>query len=157
MPQMLAAVARAPHAPMDFATLRLDDPRPDEVLVEVRASGICHSDLHARDQTYPFPLPGVLGHEGVGVVAAIGSAVTTVEVGERVVMSQSFCGKCRACLRGRVAACPNRTGFRGSRADGAATITDDAGSPVSGMFMGQSSWATYALVREPNVVRIPAD
>src|SRR5687768_17454872 len=92
MPEMLAAVARSPHTPMDLVTLQLDEPRAREVLVEVRATGICHSDLAGRDQHMPFALPGVLGHEGVGIVRAVGSSVSSVSVGDRVVMSQAYCG-----------------------------------------------------------------
>jgi aryl-alcohol dehydrogenase len=159
MPEMLAAVARAPHSPVELTTLQLDDPAANEVLVEVQAAGICHSDLAGRDQLMPFALPGVLGHEGAGIVRAIGSAVTAVEVGDRVVMSQAFCGSCKACTAGRISACPNTMGLalNGARTDGTLTITDEARTRVSGGYLGQSSWATHALVREPNVVRLPDD
>lgn len=157
MPQMLAAVARAPHEPLEFTTLHLDDPRPHELVVEVKAAGICHSDLSGRDQHYPFPLPGVLGHEGVGIVRAVGEGVTVAAVGDRVVMSQAFCGECPACRAGTVTACPNtqRLALAGVRSDASPMITDDAGASVSGGFLGQSSWASHALVREANVARLP--
>jgi aryl-alcohol dehydrogenase len=157
MPEMLAAVARSPHTPLDLMTLQLDEPGAHEVLVEVRAAGICHSDLAGRDQHMPFPLPGVLGHEGVGIVRAVGTDVSAVQVGDRVVMSQAFCGSCAACSGGRVTACPNTMSLAlsGVRADGSATIKESDGTPVSGCYLGQSSWATHALVREPNVVRLP--
>jgi aryl-alcohol dehydrogenase len=159
MPEMLAAVARAPHAPLEFTTLRLDDPRPHELVVEVKAAGICHSDLSGRDQHYPFPLPGVLGHEGVGIVRAVGSEVTAAGVGDRVVMSQAFCGECAACRAGAVTACPHtqRLALAGVRDDASATITDEAGATVSGAFLGQSSWASQALVREHNLALLPDD
>lgn len=159
MSEILAAVARAPHQPLDFVTLQLDDPRPNELVVEVRAVGICHSDLSGRDQHYPFPLPGVLGHEGVGIVRAIGSEVTTAKVGDRVVMSQAFCGECEACRAGSVTACRHTVGLalNGVRADGSGIIADEAGAKVSGAFLGQSSWATHALVREPNLALLPDD
>ncbi|WP_037240683.1 NAD(P)-dependent alcohol dehydrogenase [Rhodococcus wratislaviensis] len=159
MSEILAAVARAPHQPLDFVTLQLDDPRPNELVVEVRAVGICHSDLSGRDQHYPFPLPGVLGHEGVGIVRAIGSEVTTAKVGDRVVMSQAFCGECEACRAGSVTACRHTVGLalNGVRADGSGIIADGAGAKVSGAFLGQSSWATHALVREPNLALLPDD
>jgi aryl-alcohol dehydrogenase len=159
MPEMLAAVARSPHAPMDLMTLQLDEPRAHEVLVEVRATGICHSDLAGRDQHMPFALPGVLGHEGVGIVRAIGSSVSAVAVGDRVVMSQAFCGQCPACSAGRISACPNTMtlALSGVRSDGSVTITDNAGAAISGGYLGQSSWASLALVREPNIVKLPDD
>lgn len=156
MPEVLAAVARVPSASMEIVPVRLDDPRPDELIVEVRAAGICHSDLAGRDQYMPFPLPGVLGHEGAGIVRAVGSAVTRVAIGDRVVMSQAFCGTCQTCAEGRVTACPHAgtLSLSGVRADGTGTIADSEGRPLSGGFLGQSSWATHALVREANVVGI---
>ena len=159
MPKTLAAVAREPHAPLDFVTLELDEPRPNELIVEVRAVGICHSDLSGRDQHYPFPLPGVLGHEGVGIVRATGSDVTAAKVGDRVVMSQAFCGECESCRAGSVTACHHTVGLalNGVRADGSTIIVDEAGAKVSGAFLGQSSWATHALVREPNLALLPDD
>jgi aryl-alcohol dehydrogenase len=159
VPDVLAAVARVPHKPLDFVTLRLDDPRPHELIVEVRAAGICHSDLSGRDQHYPFPLPGVLGHEGVGIVRTVGSEVTAAKVGDRVVMSQAFCGVCEACVTGSVTACRHTVGLalNGVRADGTAIITDEAGAKVSGAFLGQSSWATHALVRQANLAVLPDD
>ncbi|MEQ3549729.1 NAD(P)-dependent alcohol dehydrogenase [Pseudonocardia nematodicida] len=140
-----------------MSSLRLEDPRPNELLIEVRAAGICHSDLSGRDSLYPFPLPGVLGHEGVGIVRAVGSDVTAARVGDRVVMSQAFCGSCRACRKGTVSACPNTMGLalNGVRADGSPTLLDESGTPVSGGYLGQSSWATHALVREPNLAVLP--
>jgi aryl-alcohol dehydrogenase len=71
-----AAVTESKSAPFVVQELELGDLRPDEVLVEVAAAGICHTDLICRDQWLPVPLPAVLGHEGAGVVIAIGSAVT---------------------------------------------------------------------------------
>ncbi|OZG26110.1 alcohol dehydrogenase [Williamsia sp. 1138] len=157
MPDILAAVAREPHQPLDFAHLQLAEPRPNELVVEVRAAGICHSDLSGRDQLYPFPLPGVLGHEGVGIVRAIGSEVTAAKVGDRVVMSQAFCGECDSCLAGSVTACRYTTelALKGSRKDGSSIISDGSGAQVSGAFLGQSSWATHAIVREPNLALLP--
>ncbi|WP_375504403.1 NAD(P)-dependent alcohol dehydrogenase [uncultured Jatrophihabitans sp.] len=159
MHEMLAAVAHAPHTPVEIKTLRLDDPRPNELVVKVQASGICHSDLSGRDQHYPFSLPGVLGHEGAGMVVDVGTAVEGFAIGDRVIMSQAFCGQCEACRSGRVNVCPHAStmALQGTRSDGSALITDEAGNVISGAFLGQSSWATHAIVREPNVVRIDDD
>ena len=77
----------------------LSAPRADEVIVRIEASGMCHADLGARSGELPFPLPGVMGHEGVGRVVEIGNAVTELAVGDRVVVSFSWCGHCQACLR----------------------------------------------------------
>lgn len=159
MQQTLAAVAVAAHTPMQWISVTLDDPRPDEVLVEVMAAGICHTDLSARDQYLPVPLPAVLGHEGAGVVRAVGSAVTEIQVGDHVVMSQAFCGSCQNCAAGRVTACPHsaQLGLTGRRADGTSSIRDAAGADISSGFLGQSSLAGFAIARAVNVVVIPDD
>ena len=79
--------------------------RSDEVLIDVKASGICHTDLGARAGGFPTPLPCVLGHEGAGVVAAVGPGVSGLGVGDRVAMSFASCGACPRCLGGRPAYC----------------------------------------------------
>src|SRR3954471_21047200 len=95
--QITAAVVPARSAPFVIDTLDLTDPRPDEVLVRVVASGMCQTDLHGRDAYYGTPYPAVFGHEGAGVVAAVGSGVTSVKLGDHVVMSFPWCGTCPNC------------------------------------------------------------
>ena len=92
-----AAVARAKAAPMSLETVELAEPRSDEVLVRIAATGICHADLFIRDQVYPVEQPIVLGHEGAGTVERVGSAVTKVTPGDHVVMSFNSCGRCDSC------------------------------------------------------------
>ncbi|CAL9324685.1 hypothetical protein SUDANB66_06610 (plasmid) [Streptomyces sp. SudanB66_2053] len=82
-----AAVAPGTGEPLVVQQLQLDDPRPDEVRVRMVASGVCHTDAIVRDGIYPTPLPAVLGHEGAGIVEAVGSAITTVEPGDHVALS----------------------------------------------------------------------
>jgi aryl-alcohol dehydrogenase len=93
-----AAVTRAPKAPASLEELRLEEPRSNEILVRVVATGVCHTDIAMRDQAYPVPQPIVLGHEGAGVVEAVGSAVTTLQRGDHVVLSYDSCGVCESCL-----------------------------------------------------------
>lgn len=82
------------------------DVRPDEVRVRVHAAGLCHSDVSVVDGTIPFPTPVVLGHEGAGVVEAVGDAVTSVSPGDHVVLTtMGFCGRCSACARGLPSRC----------------------------------------------------
>ncbi|MFF8958382.1 alcohol dehydrogenase catalytic domain-containing protein, partial [Streptomyces sp. NPDC014894] len=101
-----AAVVREKGGPFVFEDLVLDTVlRPDEVLVGVVATGVCQTDLHVRDRHLPTPLPVVLGHEGAGVVERVGSAVTAVAPGDRVVMSYQSCGRCTPCLTGSPAYC----------------------------------------------------
>ncbi|MEW6473407.1 MAG: NAD(P)-dependent alcohol dehydrogenase [Actinomycetota bacterium] len=153
-----AAVVHEPAGPFSIEDVDLDDPRPGEVLVRVAAAGLCHTDLVTRDGALPPPLPAVLGHEGAGVVERVGPGVTKVVPGDRVVLTFASCGQCPNCRRGRSTACINflARNFAGVRPDGSPTLTRDGG-PVSGAYFGQSSFATYALATESNVVKVPAD
>lgn len=156
--QIRAAVTRAPHAPMAIETLTLEEPRTDEILVRLVATGVCHTDIGMRDQAFPVPQPIVLGHEGAGVVERIGSAVTLVAPGDHVVMSYDSCGHCASCLAGAASYCYAffAYNFAGSRADGSTALFSD-GAPVHSHFFGQSSFATHAVCRERNVVKVPRD
>src|ERR671939_981450 len=91
--RVTAAVLREPGQPFVVEELELEEPRDDEVLVRVVGTGICHTDLLARDAA-PWPLPAVLGHEGAGVVERVGERVTAVRPGDRVVLSFLSCGAC---------------------------------------------------------------
>ncbi|NBC36716.1 alcohol dehydrogenase catalytic domain-containing protein [Novosphingobium sp. FSY-8] len=151
-----AAVCRSTDAPFTLETLTLDAPRADEVLVKIHGSGICHTDLAVRDRQLPTPLPIVLGHEGAGVVEAVGADVTHVKVGDRVLMSFNSCGTCPCCHDHSPTYCYNffPHNFMGARADGSPTL--HAGDEVvHGNFFGQSSFATHALATARNVVKIP--
>jgi len=157
MPATTAAVVRGQDAPFALEPVRLDDPRPDEVLVAVRAAGICHTDLSVRAGRTPGPLPAVLGHEGAGTVEAVGSAVTRVRPGDTVVLTFASCGACRPCRSGRPVRCehwPALNLFGGRRLDGSATLYDAHGTPLNGHFFGQSSFAALALASERNAVPI---
>ena len=116
----IAAVTPAKGSCFELRELELPPLRPDEVLVRVAASGICHTDLICRDQWYPVPLPAVLGHEGAGTVEAVGGAVTNVAVGDRVGMTFDSCGTCPTCRKGRPAYCHRffEHNFASVRADG---------------------------------------
>ncbi|MFI2211304.1 NAD(P)-dependent alcohol dehydrogenase [Streptomyces sp. NPDC020141] len=151
-----AAVVREKGGPFVFEDLVLDTVlRPDEVLVGVVATGVCQTDLHVRDRHLPTPLPVVLGHEGAGIVERVGSAVTAVAPGDRVVMSYRSCGRCRSCLTGSPAYCALSfpLNFGGSRIDGTNALHNGE-EEIHGHFFGQSSFATHALATERNVVRI---
>src|SRR5258705_13665424 len=102
---MHAAVARGPHLPFDLVDVELDEPRPNEALVKLTASGICHTDLIIRDGWFPTPMPAVLGPEGAGVVERVGEDVTDVSVGDCGVVTYSSCHPSSNCLRGAPAYC----------------------------------------------------
>lgn len=160
MMKITAAVARTAKAPLQIEALELDDLRPNEARVRLVATGVCHTDAIARDQVYPVPLPAVLGHEGAGVVEAVGSAVTTVKVGDHVIMSAAYCGHCIQCRSGRVAYCENlfAEDFGGKRtSDGTTSLKTVKGEQVSSHFFGQSSFGTYANVVETSLIPVAKD
>src|SRR3954465_9277598 len=100
----LAAVSTHADKPFVLEELELDDPRPDELLVRVDAVGLCHTDLAVRAM-WPDGVPIVLGHEGAGIVEAVGAAVTDVRPGDAVVLSFASCGACDQCRVGTPAYC----------------------------------------------------
>jgi aryl-alcohol dehydrogenase len=158
MIETLAAVTQCCGADWELKTVTLDEPRNDEVLVRIVATGLCHTDVSVRDQHLPVPLPAVLGHEGAGVVERVGPGVTGLAVGDHVVLTVASCGRCPNCLRGLPTYCHQALplNFSGRRADGSATICCD-GAEISGSFFGQSAFAGYALAREGNAVKVPRD
>ena len=151
-----AAVLRKKGNPFSIEQLKLDAPRPDEILVRIAGAGICHSDLTIRDN--PLVLPIVLGHEGSGVVEKVGDRVNKVKPGDHVVLSFVYCGNCANCRQGLPAYCSRSfTGtFSGMRSDGSTTL-HKGNEKVHGNFFGQSSFATYALTYENNVVKVRHD
>ena len=151
-----AAVVRTKGGPFMLEQLRLEEPRADEVLVRIVATGMCHTDMVVRDQVYPVPQPIVLGHEGAGVVEKIGGNVVKVKPGDHVVLSFMSCGRCRFCEQGRPNNCEtfNDHNFSGGRADGTGSLRDDNGR-IHDHFFGQSSFCTFAVANERNVVKVP--
>ena len=154
-----AAVVSEPGGQFALEDVELSAPRKDEVVVQLEASGMCHADLAARAGHIPFPLPAVLGHEGVGRVVEVGSAVDQVAVGDRVTISFSWCGHCAACLGGTPVYCsswPVLNMVGGSRADGSPTLSR-AGESLHGHYFGQSSFSRRVLAAARSVVRVPDD
>ena len=157
--QITAAVVPERCAPFVLDKLQLCDPRPDEVLVRVVACGMCHTDLHGRDGYFPaMPYPAVFGHEGAGVVAAVGTTVHKVRPGDHVIMSFPWCGSCPNCLRHMPSHClqSSKLKMSGTRLDGS-TLMAKAGAPVYSAFFQQSSFATHAIAHERFVVKIRRD
>ncbi|MFJ2002743.1 NAD(P)-dependent alcohol dehydrogenase [Streptomyces chartreusis] len=151
-----AAVVESGGAPFTLSDVELDEPGPHEAVVRMVATGLCHTDLGVASGALPFPLPGVLGHEGAGVVEAVGAAVTGVAPGDHVVLSFTSCGGCRDCRGGHPAYCATWLPLNligGRRADGTCTISR-AGEDLGGHFFGQSSFAERALVDERSLVKV---
>ena len=154
-----AAVVSETGGQFVLEEIELSAPRKDEVIVQLEASGMCHADLSARAGHIPFPLPAVLGHEGVGRIVEVGSAVDEVAVGDRVVISFSWCGRCSACLGGTPVYCqdwPRLNLVGGSRYDGSATVCGPRES-LHGHFFGQSSFSRCIVTAAHSVVRVPED
>jgi aryl-alcohol dehydrogenase len=139
--------------------LELSEPRDDEVLVRIVGVGICHTDLAARDGHLPLPPPpSVFGHEGAGVVEKVGVGVTKVKPGDHVVLGWDFCGECAACKAGKYLYCFNffQHNFNGARPDGSTTLRK-GDQDIHGNFFNQSSFASFSLANERNVVKVPTD
>jgi aryl-alcohol dehydrogenase len=139
--------------------LELCDPNDDEVLVRIAGTGICHTDLAARDMHLPIlPPPSVFGHEGAGVVEKVGARVTKVKPGDHVVLAWNSCGTCTSCKAGKDPYCLDffLYNFHGARPDGTTTLRK-GDQVVHGSFFSQSSFANFALASERNVVKVRED
>lgn len=154
-----AAVVREKGGPFLIEDIHLAEPRPHEVLVRIVATGMCHTDMVVRDQVYPVPQPIVLGHEGAGVIEAVGAEVTGLVPGDHVVLTFLPCGACRCCQTAAPASCEhlNDWNFAGARVDGTHACCDHDGGVLHDRFFGQSSFATYAIADERNVVKVRKD
>ena len=152
-----AAVFEKLFTPFNVTEVEVDEPGPGEVLVKIVASGVCHTDAIARDGDMPFPAPGVLGHEGAGIVAAVGAGVTNVSEGDKVVIGWPWCGSCRNCLEGQPRYCLQLGPLvlAGGRGDGSTSIRRLDGSPLHSHFFGQSSFASYSICDARALVPVP--
>lgn len=150
-----AAVVPAKDAAFEIRELELRDPRPHEVVVEVAAVGVCHTDIIMQQQFFPVSFPAVFGHEGAGVVRQVGDEVSKVAVGDHVVLGFASCGNCRNCLRGLPSYCQAyyEWNFAGRLPDGS-TALQDGSEEVAAHFFGQSSFSRFALCSERNVVPV---
>ena len=153
-----AAVVRAGQAGFGVEELDLAGPRPDEMLVRLAATGICHTDIVAASAGSLVPRPVVLGHEGAGTVEVVGEAVTGFAPGDHVVLSYNSCGTCPACVDHAPAYCFEMLplNFGGSRPDGSSPLSKD-GEPIHGNFFGQSSFAGFAICNPRNAVKVRRD
>ncbi|MEU8118482.1 NAD(P)-dependent alcohol dehydrogenase [Spirillospora sp. NPDC049024] len=157
--QIEAAVLRAADAPYTIESLDLADPGPGEVLVKVAGAGMCHTDMLGRIPGDLITKPVVLGHEGSGVVEAVGPGVTGLTVGDHVVMSFDSCGTCDNCRAAKPGACPQMTALNmlAMPLDGTPRATGPGGEPVHTRWFGQSSFASHALGTARNVVPVTRD
>jgi S-(hydroxymethyl)glutathione dehydrogenase/alcohol dehydrogenase len=152
---MKAAVFHGAHEALTIEDVDMDSPRPHEVIVRTIASGVCHSDLHFVDGSYPMQAPAILGHEGAGIIEAVGDQVTYVQPGDHVICCLSaFCGQCDNCLVGRPYICRNTALLRRLSSD---TPKYTWRGERVGQFAGLGSYAERMLVHENAVVQIRDD
>jgi S-(hydroxymethyl)glutathione dehydrogenase/alcohol dehydrogenase len=153
-----AAVLRAFRCPQEIRQVSLRAPADGEVLVRISAAGICHSDVGQADGEWDFPLPAVLGHEGAGVVEAVGPGVCGVSPGDFVILSLApGCGTCRHCLSGRPIRCQRSLAAmaEGRLTTGPSPISAD-GEPVAAYSL-LACFADRAVVAEASVVPVSPD
>ncbi|WP_068075743.1 NAD(P)-dependent alcohol dehydrogenase [Novosphingobium lentum] len=156
--QTQAAVLNQPNGPFDIQTVEIADPLAGEIRVAVKAVGICHTDLVVASGAMGLQFPAVLGHEGAGIVDAVGAGVTSVKPGDKVLLTFNSCGQCKPCSHHEPAYCNHFVPYNmvGVRIDGSTRITRD-GAAVSDNFFGQSSFAGYAISNERNVLKVDDD
>ena len=152
-----AAVVYKPNDPYVIEEVDLDEPREDEVLVKIVASGFCHTDhfISCGEITQIHPL--VPGHEGSGIVVRAGERVSGFSPGDRVCMSFSYCNECHSCITGRPYECERNVqlNFGGRSYDGTTRLSKD-GLELSNFF-NQASFATYSVTHCNNLVHVPDD
>jgi alcohol dehydrogenase (nicotinoprotein) len=150
-----AAVCRVPGQPWEITELELDEPRANEIRVKFFAAGLCHSDDHIQKGDAPMRMPVVGGHEGAGIVEAIGESVTRVKVGDHVTCSFiPACGKCRYCATGRQNLCDaGKNAGTGMFPDG--TFRFHQGGEDFGGLCVLGTFSQYAVVHEFSVIKIP--
>jgi S-(hydroxymethyl)glutathione dehydrogenase/alcohol dehydrogenase len=153
--EIRGAVLREGGDAARIESLTLAAPRAGEVRVRILGSGVCHSDLHVRDGDWPRPVPVVMGHEGAGVIEAIGPGVTDRYVGQPVALAWLIpCGVCRACRANRPWACPDSPSFRHRMLDGATVVRDAAGRDVLS-YCGIATMADATVVPVAAAIPIP--
>lgn len=151
--RITAAVLATAPGPLVLEELVIDDPAPEEVLVRVAYAGLCHSDLHEIDGTFPSQPPIVLGHEAVGEVVAVGSGVTEFTPGETVVTCLSVhCGACAYCTTGRQTLCTHRSDLHERRERPRLKRLD--GTPVRPT-AGIGAFAEMLLIHRSGLVAVP--
>jgi len=156
---MKAVVFSGPDQPIEYCEVELAAPGPHEVRVKIAAGGVCHSDLHVRRGEWEPPVPLVMGHEGSGIVTAVGAEVTTLVPGDHVILSWvAPCGACRYCVAGKEARCQVAATIvapGGVLQDGTSRLSRD-GSTVH-HYLGVSSFAEEAIVPALGAIKVRSD
>lgn len=154
---ILAAVADGSDTPFATWSVKLKAPAATEIRVKIVATSVCHTDLMTKNKALcAFPI--VLGHEGVGVVDALGEDVSGFDIGDHVILSYDYCGNCPQCSNDKPSYCSNHgsLNFAGTRPNGDKThrSAGSAEADIFGSFFQQSSFATYALSHASNTIKV---
>ena len=158
MVNAIAAIMEEASAPFNISEVEIDQPQAGEVLVDIQAVGICHTDLALGTGAFGTQFPAIFGHEGAGVVLAVGDNVTKVKSGDKVLLTFNSCGSCHRCEDDDPSYCTDWTALNliSARPDGSSRVSRN-GEKVSDNFFGQSSFASKTIAHERNVVRLAQD
>ncbi|KAH7113632.1 alcohol dehydrogenase [Dactylonectria macrodidyma] len=162
MSSTTALVLREINGPFSLEKLTLDKIREDEALIEIHATGVCHTDLSCANGTLPASTPAVLGHEGAGVVKEVGAAIKDLLPGDKVLLSFAHCASCDPCQSGHPAYCYSfiPMNFGGKRRDGTSTMEIDLDGKKTAMhssFFGQSSFSRQTIAHRSSIVKVSND
>ncbi|PYI24077.1 GroES-like protein [Aspergillus violaceofuscus CBS 115571] len=151
-----ALVVRPEQKSLSLEEIVIVDLKPDEILVEIVTSGICHTDLLAMDGILPMLSPGVLGHEGTGRVSKVGEGVHHLSPGDQDMLSYSSCGSCDHCQSQHTSYCEGlrARNSSGTRPDGSSALMSTSGDRLFGHWFGQSSFSKHAVVKVSSAVRL---
>lgn len=155
----LAAVLYESRKPMRIEQVEVLPPGPGEVTVRMKAAGVCHSDYHVMSGDLAMPMPIILGHEGAGIIEAVGEGVKTIAVGDHVIlMWRGPCGRCEYCGSGRPALCDMGTAmrFNGTMPDGTLRFRNHTGDGIR-HYAGVSAFSSLSTMPEASVVKIDKD
>jgi aryl-alcohol dehydrogenase len=158
MVEAIAAIMPGANQPFSVEPITVDEPRAGEILIDIKAVGVCHSDLVMVSGAFGTAFPAVFGHEGAGIVAAVGVGVTKVAVGDKVLLTFNSCGKCVRCEDDDPSYCVHFTPMNMlcARDDGSSRLHQH-GKNLSDNFFGQSSFASKAIATERNVIKLSPD
>ncbi|KAJ5350817.1 hypothetical protein N7541_008544 [Penicillium brevicompactum] len=154
-----ALVSRQVNSSVELENIVLDSLRPDEVLVEIHATGVCHTDFACMNGTLPAVFPSVFGHEGGGVILDVGRNIKHLQKQDKVLLSFDSCGACVQCDSKHPAYCQEwaQRNFGQKRMDGSLSLATPDGTKIHGNFFGQSSFARHTIVSGNSVVKVPSD
>lgn len=153
-----AAILREPNGRFEIENAEIEPPRANELLVRIEAVGICHTDMVFASGALGSPFPKVLGHEGAGIVEAVGQGAGGFEPGDKVLLTFDSCGHCSRCAQHQPSYCEHFVdrNYAFVRDDGSSPA-ECAGETIAARFFGQSSFSRYAIATSRNAVKLPKD